>query len=440
MLSRVSHRWSGRVAAAVLLPLLVICACGSRDNLFVLDDEPGGSGGRAGGVNSGGGGNGHGGHAGTSSGGFGAVGAFGGTGFNTGGFGMGGVGFAGGIATGGMGAIGGSVGSAGFGNGAGFGGTAGFSCEACLAQKKTNPCLLARCDFMRQACIVSPQNDGSACAGEDRCAPGQCKAGVCVGLGPVVCPPAAQCMNSACDPMTGQCVSTPQTGTACDDGDPCTLAGQCVMGKCTPGAPLKTCQNNDKCCPAGCVNSNDNDCPAQKQITLDATNRGWYDALSFHDAMNKNTFTGFSPPFQYDSFFSFDLSSVSATIVSAQLVLEEESYFGSDASETASVWDVTASAAVLAAGGTQMGVFQDLQSGHQYGTFSGAPTDLGTALAIKTIKLSGTAVADLNAARGKSFSVGVHIDTLSGQHQQDEGLRFSQGTEPRQHQLILTVQ
>jgi hypothetical protein len=34
----------------------------------------------------------------------------------------------------------------------------------------------------------------------------------------------------------------------------------------------------------------------------------------------------------------------------------------------------------------------------------------------------------------------VHIDTLSGQHQQDEGLRFSQGTEARKHQLILTLQ
>src|SRR5713101_4870185 len=80
-------------------------------------------------------------------------------------------------------------------------------------------------------------------------------------------------------------------------------------------------------------------------------------------AANKNTYTGFSPPFQYNSFFSFDLSAVKGTIVSAQLVLEEESFFGVDPSETASVWDVSTSTAVLAKGGTTPGVFQDLQSG-----------------------------------------------------------------------------
>jgi hypothetical protein len=68
---------------------------------------------------------------------------------------------------------------------------------------------------------------------------------------------------------------------------------------------------------------------------------------------------------------------------------------------------------------------------------------VGTAQAIGTtftIALNPKAVTDLNAARGGSFSVGVHIDTLSGQTFDDEGIRFSDGAEPRTDQLLLTVQ
>jgi hypothetical protein len=437
----VNHRFSGWAAAAVLGPLATISACGSRDHLFVEDDI-GETGGRAGGVSSGGGGNTHGGgHAGTASAG---IGAFGGTGIGTGGvgfagsFGTGGVGFAGtfgaGGAFGGTGQFGGNVGFAGVGNSAG---TSGFSCAACLAQNMGgNPCVFAECDFVNNACRLVPQNDGLSCSSGDLCAQSLCKGGSCLQLGATACPqPPTPCLSAACDPKTGQCVRTPQTGTACDDGDPCTLADQCVMGKCMPGAS-PTCKNNDKCCPAGCLASQDNDCHSAP-VVVNANNRGWYDSSSFHDAANKNTYTGFSPPFQYNTFFSFDLSGVKGTVVSAQLVLEEESFFGVDASETASVWDVSTSATVLAKSGTTPGVFKDLQSGNQYGTFTGTAKDVGTNL---TIPLSSKAVADLNAAVGRVFSVGVHIDTLSGQLQHDEGLRFSQDSETRKHQLVLTVQ
>jgi hypothetical protein len=174
-------------------------------------------------------------------------------------------------------------------------------------------------------------------------------------------------------------------------------------------------------------------------MTLTAIDRGWFDDTGFHDPTIKNTFTGFSLGATYNSFFVFDLVGVSGTILSAQLLLEEENFFGPSAKQTASIWDVSESGAVLALSSPSLRpqIFQDLQTGNQYGSFVGSAQAIGTTF---TITLSLKAVTDLNAARGGSFSVGIHIDTLSGQTFDDEGIRFSEGAEPRTDQLVLTVQ
>jgi hypothetical protein len=153
--------------------------------------------------------------------------------------------------------------------------------------------------------------------------------------------------------------------------------------------------------------------------------------------MNKNTLTGFSSGTEYNSYFSFDLSGVTGTVVSAQLALEQQMYYGADASETASIWDVSTNADVLSATSQSIAIFLDLQSGTQYGTLTGSPDTTGT---IITTTLNAQAVSALNAARGSKFSVGLHLATLSGQMQNAEGLRFSASAEPRMNQLILTLQ
>jgi hypothetical protein len=55
----------------------------------------------------------------------------------------------------------------------------------------------------------------------------------------VVCGPAGsgQCgATASCDPGTGACTGGPAPdGTACDDGDPCTVEDSCVAGACEPG-------------------------------------------------------------------------------------------------------------------------------------------------------------------------------------------------------------
>ena len=396
-------------------------ACGSRDSLFVEDDEPfgGGSGGTVGGHS---GTVGVGGHAGT---------------FGQGGHG-GVAGHAGTVSFGGFGAVGaiGGTSSGGFGNvGNVGGGGGGFSCNQCVVPDSR--CAKAVCDPVNRTCQTVWAPEGAPCSGGmNLCQASACSKGTCIPMSGVTCPASSSpCLSSSCDPGTGQCVTNPLSGPLCDDGDPCTQKDQCQMGKCQAGQPVSSCISNDKCCPSGCSSSNDNDCHT-RQITLTAADRGWYSSTGFHDPANKNTFTGFSPPFTYNTYFLFDLSSVNGKIVSATLVLEEEHYFGSDMSEAASVWDVS-NPATLSSTSQSAAIYSDLQTGNAYAKFSATALGVGTMI---STPLSGQAVTDLNAAHQGPFAVGVHIETLSGQKNADEGLRFSMDTEQRKNQLVLTLQ
>jgi hypothetical protein len=466
----VSHRFSGRVGALLLGSLAAITACGSRDNLFVQDDEigvgeqagtlsfgAGGNasvGGRAGGVSFGGasvGGRAGGASVGGRAGGVGVGGSivsvagslgFGGrvgvAGSPAGGFhagGAAGASFGGSFSSGGAVAFGGSAGFGAvgnIGNEAGAGGAADW-CEACMALNTgANPCAAFACDLQHLSCDLVLQNEGQPCAdsGTNFCVQSVCKAGQCITEFANTCAQ-TQCMSGICDPSSGLCSQIPVIGP-CDDGDPCTVNDQCLNGMCAAGKPVG-CQNNDKCCPTGCTSSQDNDCASSTQIVLSSTDRGWYENNGFHNAINKNTFTGSTMGNIYNSYFNFDLSQVKGTITSALILLHEETYYGTDASETVSVWDVTAAPDSVSTSAQSVAIYQDLQSGNEYGSFTVVPALTGSSL---TVGLSAKAVADLNAARGAAFTLGLHIDTLSGK-MGDEGVRFSTADEPQPNQLIL---
>ncbi|HTA93166.1 MAG TPA: hypothetical protein VK745_26490 [Polyangiaceae bacterium] len=444
-----SHRYLGWVGAVLLLSLSASTACGARDTLYVLDDF-GGSGGAsafAGDSNLGG----LAGKFGNAGSGFGGAGVAG-TSFGTAGFGGsshafgGSTGFGGGVS-----AFGGTAGFSG-GHFGGFGGsavggeagaietagTSGFSCAQCLAQTG-NPCFIPICNFTNNTCQVDLLPDGTACsASTNLCQPNNvCMSGKCVVQATLACPPStSQCTQSACDPASGKCINQPLSGTVCDDGDPCTTS-RCVNGMCVAQSRTAVCQSNDKCCPAGCTSTNDNDCAgAPRQITLNASDRGWYDNSGFHDSRIKNTFTGIAPPTYYNSFFIFDLSAVSGTIISAQLLLTEENFYGSS-KQMVTIWDVSETSGTLSMTNQAPLIYQDLQSGNQYGSFVGTAQDIGNTL---SATLNAKAVTDLNAARGSTFSIGLHDSTLSGQTAENEGIRFSEGNEQLTDQLILTVQ
>jgi cysteine-rich repeat protein len=75
-------------------------------------------------------------------------------------------------------------------------------------------------------------DDGNACTRGDACA-----AGACRGADAVVCRAQDPCHDAGiCDPATGLCSNPAKPdGTACDDGEVCTVADACSGGTCTAG-------------------------------------------------------------------------------------------------------------------------------------------------------------------------------------------------------------
>lgn len=88
-----------------------------------------------------------------------------------------------------------------------------------------------------------PCNDGNLCTQTDTCQQGNC-----VGEDPIVCAALDQChVPGICDPATGVC-SNPeaQQGTACEDGDLCTLEDSCAQGACASGQVMN-CKDTNQC-------------------------------------------------------------------------------------------------------------------------------------------------------------------------------------------------
>src|SRR5712692_2447098 len=86
-------------------------------------------------------------------------------------------------------------------------------------------------------------NDGNACTQRDTCESGQC-----VGSSPVICTALDQChVAGTCDPTTGTCSNPAKPdGTACDDGQFCTLADTCQAGRCA-GSQVRSCDDGNPC-------------------------------------------------------------------------------------------------------------------------------------------------------------------------------------------------
>ena len=99
--------------------------------------------------------------------------------------------------------------------------------------------------------------DGTACEDGNPCTVNDtCQAGACTSGTPKSCVAADAChTDGVCDPMTGAC-STPVApdGTTCDDGDACSTASACSAGVCV-ATSMMTCTALDECHLAGtCTN------------------------------------------------------------------------------------------------------------------------------------------------------------------------------------------
>ncbi|XYH97180.1 hypothetical protein ACMHYB_57000 [Sorangium sp. So ce1128] len=153
-------------------------------------------------------------------------------------------------------------------------------------------CAVGRCD-PAAGCALDPINEDAACDLGNTCGANVCRAGQCVvesvfapdgtpcddsrfctvgdvcsGGACVSAPnrcgaPDDGCTVSSCDEAARTCVVTPANeGRACDDGDGCTAGTACQDGICgTPTSTIAACTTGDSCCPSGCSDADDGDCP-----------------------------------------------------------------------------------------------------------------------------------------------------------------------------------
>lgn len=104
------------------------------------------------------------------------------------------------------------------------------------------PCRVGMCQPATGQCAQVPMAGGIACTDNNPCTiKDLCDGnGSCVGgqLQPCV---GSLCAPQACSPATGTCVATAALiGSACEDGNPCTLADTCDgKGSCAAGVPVE---------------------------------------------------------------------------------------------------------------------------------------------------------------------------------------------------------
>lgn len=149
-----------------------------------------------------------------------------------------------------------------------------------------DPCTVDECDGMGGCTFTimagSPCDDGDPCTNND-----ECTGSGCVGI-PTDCSYLdSDCTIGQCD-GAGGCISVPRgNGTACDDGDPCTVNDGCIDGVCT-GTPLD-CSSLDSDCTIG-------QCDGAGGCISVPINDGFAcsdgDPCTFNDACNGGVCTG----------------------------------------------------------------------------------------------------------------------------------------------------
>ncbi len=184
-------------------------------------------------------------------------------------------------------------------------------------------------------------------------------------------------------------------------------------------------------------------------ISIDATDRGWYGNDGSHSQPAQPTFpdivnylTGdcrgatcrggtINGIEEFRSFFIFDLSGVTAPIVSATLRLlnpggtpqfpNNVGFFSDTGSETYLVNEVSTAIASLLAGTGGVAVFDDLGSGTPFGSITATSAVNGTFV---EINLNSAAIAALNLA-SDLFAFGGTITTLNGIPDEETLFAFS---------------
>ena len=117
----------------------------------------------------------------------------------------------------------------------GCGGKCG-SCGGLTAQ-----CVEQYCDYSDGLCKLQNTTPGNPCDDGNKCTLyGECHNGLCVGSGNIKCDDGAECTADSCEPDEG-CIYAPvEDGSECDDGSLCTTDDHCESGQCV-GDPAEEC-------------------------------------------------------------------------------------------------------------------------------------------------------------------------------------------------------
>lgn len=176
-------------------------------------------------------------------------------------------------------------------------------------------------------------------------------------------------------------------------------------------------------------------------VILNPIDRGLYDEYGDHDsALTPYTIgrpSSSSPVVNH--FFVFDLSSVSETVVGAELRVESNWYLSDDPSETYVMYDVATDIFDLRGGyGDGISTFNDLQSGNSYGNTSVSSADNGTMV---HIALNTQAIQDISAGLGGQFAIGGTVSTLDMiTPREEEVFMFTDTANPADGvELVLTL-
>lgn len=172
-------------------------------------------------------------------------------------------------------------------------------------------------------------------------------------------------------------------------------------------------------------------------VTLDSTGTGrYFDQGSFFSG-EYGTGWHFGFPGEARSFYGFDLSTVSGTVVSATLHLETSAlvspFLTPDGSETFGLFDVSASLATLS-GGTGAASFGDLGTGTSFGSLVVS----GSVGQFLDITLNSDGIDYLNGLGGGTAVFGGALTTLTKGAANEIVFNGSNGTMVRQLVLETT--
>jgi hypothetical protein len=165
------------------------------------------------------------------------------------------------------------------------------------------------------------------------------------------------------------------------------------------------------------------------QFDSGVDNQGWWSATRGNLDSNDNYFTGEISGDILRSFFSFDLTSLSGTVVGAELTLRRFRFDSADPTETLGFFDVSTPATTLNNNeGTSATIFDDLGTGVSFGTFV---LPVATTPEVITFTLNAAAIAAINGAQGGFFSIGGSLLSLDNPFSDERIFFFSSDLDPQ---------